>query len=296
MNRLSTSERAEVIGALVEGSSLRAASRMTGVALNTATRLLVAVGRAAADYQDAVLRDLPCTRVQADEIWAFVGSKERNVPLDRRGQLGRGDVWTWTAICRDTKLVPSWLVGLHTPDDAYRFMADLASRMAGRIQLTTDGHTLYVDAVGLAFNGQVDYAQLVKSYESASREGQRRYSPARFMSAKRVPVSGAPIQADVSTSHVERQNLTMRMGMRRFTRLTNGFSKKLANHEASVALHFLHYNFARPHASLGGRTPAQAAGVSRYRWGVEEIAGLLDDPQYADALKVQMVGNRPVAA
>jgi IS1 family transposase len=276
MNRLSTQERAAIATALVEGNSIRATCRMTGAAKGTVTRLLVDLGAACADYQDAVLRDLPCTRVQADEIWAFVGSKERNVPLGKRGQRGRGDVWTWTAICRDSKLVPSWLVGLHTPEDAALFMSDLASRMAGRIQLTTDGHKLYMDAVALAFGQRVDYAQLVKTYDDPSTAGRRRYSPSRFVASKRHRVSGHPIEADVSTSHVERCNLTMRMGMRRFTRLTNGFSKKIENLDAAVALHFAYYNLACPHASLHGRTPAQAAGVSKYRWMVEDLVGLLD--------------------
>ncbi len=282
--------------ALVEGNSIRSTCRITGAAKDTVTRLLVALGRASADYQDAVLRDLPCTRVEADELWAFVGAKERNVPLGQRGQRGRGDVWTWVATCRDTKLVPAWLVGKHDEADAHTFMADLASRMAGRIQLTTDGHTLYIDAVGAAFNGQVDYAQLVKTYTAPTVEGQRRYSPARYLSCKRIPITGAPIESAVSTSHVERQNLTVRMSMRRFTRLTNGYSKKLGNLDAAVALHYMHFNFARPHSSLHGQTPAQAAGASKYRWSAEEIAGLLDDPQYADALKVQMRPKKSAAA
>ncbi len=288
MNRLTTHERAGIVQALVEGNSIRGTCRITGAAKWTVVRLLVAIGEAATDYQDAVLRDLPCKRLQADEIWSFVAAKERTVQRARHPlPIGAGDLWTWVAICRDTKIVPTWLVGKRDPGYAMAFMTDLARRMAGRVQITTDGLGMYLDAVPWGFGQDVDFAQLVKQYGSPSMEEQRRYSPARCIGAKRAVVMGAPDPEEISTSHIERQNLTMRMGMRRFTRLTNAFSKKAANHRAAVALHFLHYNFARTHGSLKGATPAQAAGVSRYRWSVEEIAALLDDPQYADAFKGQ---------
>lgn len=295
MNRLSTRDRGAVIQALCEGNSIRSTCRMTGAAKDTVTRLLVATGRAAADYQDAVLRDLPCKRIQCDEIWGFVWAKDRTVVNAKRPMpQGSGDAWTWVAIDRDSKLVPAWLVGKRTPTDAALFMTDLAHRMAGRVQITTDGLTMYLDAVPWGFGKRaVDFGQVVKSYSSPDTEGQRRYSPARYLGAKRTVIMGEPDVRSISTSHVERQNLTMRMGMRRLTRLTNAFSKKLANLDAAVALHYMHYNFARPHKTLKARTPAQAADVSKYRWTAEEIAGLLDDPQYADALKVQM---RPKAA
>jgi len=297
MNRLSTRDRGQIVQALCEGSSIRSTCRMTGAAKDTVTRLLVALGHASADYQDAVLRDLPCRTLQADEIWGFVLAKDRTVANAKRPMpVGAGDAWTWVAIDRDSKIVPSWLVGKRTPEDAAVFMTDLASRMAGRVQITTDGLAMYLDAVPWGFGREVDFAQLVKVYGSPSKEEQRRYSPASCLGTKRNVVMGDPDPAQISTSHVERQNLTMRMGMRRFTRLTNAFSKKFTNHEAAVALHFLHYNFARPHGSLRGATPAQAAGVSRYKWSAEEIAGLLDDPQYADALKVQMRPSPEFAA
>ncbi len=293
MNRLSTQDRGAVIQALCEGNSIRSTCRMTGTAKDTVTRLLVATGRAAADYQDAVLRDLPCRTLQADEIWGFVAAKERTVASAKRPMPeGAGDAWTWVALCRDTKLVPSWLVGKRTQSDAAVFMSDLAERMANRVQITTDGFAVYLDAVPWAFKRNVDFAQLVKVYGSAEKEDQRRYSPAVCLGSKRNIITGDPNRREISTSHVERQNLTMRMGMRRLTRLTNAFSKKLANLDAAVALHFMYRNFAAPHGSLRGSTPAQAAGVSRYRWTADDIAGLLDDPQYADALKVQMRPKR----
>jgi len=274
MNRLSTAERARVAQALCEGNSIRATCRMTGVAKGTVLRLLVDLGTACADYQDAVLRGLPCTQIQCDEIWTFIGAKERHVRREDRGFLDRGDVWTWTAICPDTKLVPSWLVGKRDEEYALAFMDDLASRMAGRVQLSTDGLRAYIGAVDLAFGGDVDFGMMVKVYGNAAGDDTR-YSPPQVIGAKREVRSGNPDKAMISTYAVERQNLTMRMQMRRFTRLTNAFSKKYANLDAAVALHFMHYNFARPHGSLGGRTPAMAAGVSRYRWSIEEIVGLL---------------------
>lgn len=292
MNRLSTRDRGAVIQALCEGNSIRSTCRMTGTAKDTVTRLLVALGRASADYQDAVLRDLPCKRLQCDEVWGFVYAKARNVERAKKPVPAAGDVWTWTAICQDTKLVPSWLVGKRDASYAAAFIDDLASRLAGRVQLTTDGHQVYLAAVDMSFGETVDYAMLVKLY-GQERPGEARYSPAKYTGCKKERIKGDPDMRAVSTSIVERQNLTARMSVRRLTRLTNAFSKKIENMEAAIALHYMHYNFARIHGSLG-TTPAVAAGVSRYRWSADEIAGLLDDPQYADALKVQM--HRKTAA
>jgi len=281
MNRLSRAERATIIRALVEGNSIRSTARMTGAARNTITTLLVQLGTACAAYQDRKLRYLTSDRIECDEIWAFCYAKAKNVPEDHRGEFGFGDVWTWTAIDPDTKLVPSWLVGLRDPDDARTFIADLRSRLAGRVQITTDGHQPYVAAIEAEFGQDVDYAMLIKQYGvEPSLDGSptaRRYSPNRVTSEEVRIVAGNPERDLISTSIVERQNLTMRMGMRRFTRLTNGFSKKVENHAAMVSLHFMHYNFARPHMALSKRTtPAMAAGVADHVWTAEEIAALLD--------------------
>lgn len=275
MNRLSTEKRAAILGMLVEGNSLRATTRMAGCSINTVSKLLLDVGEACATYQDEHLRDLACKTVEADEIWSFVYSKQRNVPDEFKGQFGIGDVWTWTALCADTKLIASWYVGGRDRDDAAAFLADLKGRLRGRIQLTTDGHGAYESSVGLVFKGDIDWAQLVKEYKSPSREGQARYSPPVCTGTKTRIQKGNPDPARISTSYVERQNLKMRMSMRRFTRLTNGFSKKLDNHMAAIALHFMHYNFARTHKTLEC-TPAMAAGVADHRWSLAEIAGLLD--------------------
>jgi IS1 family transposase len=279
MNRLSTEKRAQIIGSLVEGNSIRATVRMTGAAKNTIVELLADLGEACTEYQDGVFQDLPCKVVEADEIWSYCYAKQKNVPEQFKGTPGYGDVWTFTAVCADTKLVPSWLVGERTSDDAYVFLCDLASRMAGRIQLSTDGHKMYEGTVGPAFNQKVDWAQIHKTYRSPEASEQRKYSPAVCIGTKRIPLKGDPDPDRISTSYVERQNLTMRMGMRRFTRLTNGFSKRVENLSHAVALHFFYYNFARPHASLRERyprTPAMAAGVADHIWSLEEIAALLD--------------------
>ena len=279
MNRLSTEKRAQIIGCLVEGNSIRATVRMTGAAKNTISKLLVDLGEACADYQDGVLQGLPCTVVEADEIWAYCYAKQRNVPEQFKGTPGYGDVWTFTAICADTKLVPSWLVGERTAYDAEVFLADLASRMAGRIQLSTDGHSMYESTVGPAFGHDVDWAQIQKTYANPPATEQRKYSPAVCTGIKVRPLKGDPDPDRISTSYVERQNLSMRMGMRRFTRLTNGFSRKVENLAHAVSLHFMHYNFARPHSAVKERyprTPAMAAGVADHIWSLEEIAALLD--------------------
>ena len=279
MNRLSTEKRAQIIGALVEGNSIRSTVRMTGAAKNTITKLLADLGEACAEYQDGVLVDLPCKTIECDEIWAYCYAKKKNVPEEHKGTYGYGDVWTYTALCADTNLVPTWLVGEQSADDAFVFMRDLASRMSNRIQLSTDGNRIYESIVGMAFNHQVDWAMMQKTYRAESGSPERRYSPAVCVGTKVRVQKGDPDPDKVSTSYVERQNLTMRMGMRRFTRLTNGFSRKVENLTHAVSLHFMHYNFARPHQSLKERyprTPAMAAGVTDHVWSLEEIAALLD--------------------
>jgi len=276
MNKLSTERRTQVISALIEGNSIRATCRMTGTAKGTVIRLLREVGEACAKYQDEHLRNLPCNYIQCDEIWSFCYSKQKNVPENKEGVFGYGDVWTWTAIDADTKLVPSWLVGLRNLECATAFMDDLAGRLANRVQLTTDGHNVYLRAVEDAFGIDIDYAMLIKLYGEDS-EPQKRYSPARCIGTSKYAVQGTPDKRHISTSYVERQNLTMRMSMRRFTRLTNAFSKKIENLEHAVALHFMYYNFARPHKSLSNpypTTPAMAAGVSDHVWSIEEIVKL----------------------
>jgi IS1 family transposase len=275
MNKLSLQKRTQIIGLLVEGNSMRAASRLADCSINTVTKLLVDVGYACQFYQAQVIKNVQAKRVQADEIWSFCYSKEKNVAPEDKGILGHGDVYTWTAIDADTKLAISWLVGRRDHECAEIFIADLAARLAGRIQLTTDGHGPYLGAVEKIFGGAIDYAMLVKHYEGQGNVEQRRYSPAQFVSAEKRRINGNPDIKEVSTSYVERQNLTMRMGMRRFTRLTNGFSKKIENLEHAVALHFMHYNFCRIHKTLK-TTPALEAGISDKLWSIEDIAKLLD--------------------
>ena len=265
-----------VIAALVEGNSMRATCRMTGTAKGTVTRLLADMGAACAKYQDEHLRDLPCNLIQCDEIWAFCYAKQKNVPEHMQGRFGVGDVWTWVAMDAETKLVASWLVGLRDAGYAYEFINDLKGRLANKVQLTTDGHSVYLKAVEDVFGADVDYAMLVKLY-GADPEGEKRYSPAQCIAAEPHVITGDPDASKISTSYVERQNLTMRMSMRRFTRLTNGFSKKVENLEHAVALHYMHYNFARPHKTLADpypRTPAMAAGVANHIWTVEDIVKL----------------------
>lgn len=268
MNRLPIEERARIVGMLIEGNSLRAVTRMADVSINTVTKLLVDVGSACAEYQDRTLRGLKCKRIQCDEIWAFVYAKQKNVPANKQGQFGYGDVWTWTAIDADTKLVPSFMVGNRDAQSARIFIEDLASRLANRIQLTTDGLKIYLEAVEGAFGCDIDYSMLIKTYESMQEE--TRYSPAVCTSCEARPVVGSPDPKHISTSYVERQNLTMRMHMRRFTRLTNAFSKKVENHAYQVALHFMHYNFAKIHKTLRV-TPAMEAGITDHVWTIEEM-------------------------
>jgi IS1 family transposase len=274
MNKLSTEERTRVVAALVEGNSLRAVTRMTGVHRTTIQNLLVDLGEACSDYQDKVFRNLKCKRIQCDEIWSFIGSKAKNTAPEKRAQ-GCGDCWTWVALDADTKLIPTWFVASsRDAGAAYHFMHDLAERLEHRVQLTTDGHRAYLYAVEDAFGANIDFAQLVKIYGPSPEGPERQYSPAQCMGARKAVISGKPEFDHISTSYVERQNLTMRMQMRRFTRLTNGFSKKLENHEHAVALHFMHYNFCRIHQTLRC-TPAMEAGVTDHVWTLDEIIALL---------------------
>jgi IS1 family transposase len=268
MNKLPRTKQAQVIAALVEGNSINSIVRMTGVSKVTILKLLKDAGIACADYQDRTLRNLKCKRVQVDEIWQFVYSKAKNVPAEKHGQFGYGDVWTWVAIDADTKLVPSFMTGNRDMQSARIFIEDLASRLASRVQLTSDGLRVYLDAVEGAFGSEIDYAMLVKTYAASQEE--TRYSPAVCTSCERKRIMGNPDRAHISTSYVERQNLTMRMGMRRFTRLTNGFSKKVENHAYAVAIHYMHYNFCRVHQTLRV-TPAMEAGITNHIWTVEEM-------------------------
>jgi IS1 family transposase len=271
MSRLSLGDRAALIGMLVEGNSLRASIRLSGVSINTVSRLLVDVGTACQKYHDEHVRNLKTRRVHADEIWSFVYAKAKNVPDDMRAP-GVGDVWTWTAMDADSKLMISYLVGSRDAGCAFEIMSDVASRLTPRIQLTTDAHRAYLEAVEGVFGIDVDYAQLVKIYGTEQIKGETRYSPPKCLGA-RPHVTGNPAEAHISTSYIEGQNLTLRMGNRRFTRLTNAFSKKIENHKHSIALHFMHYNFCRIHKTLR-ITPAMEAGISSHVWSLEELANL----------------------
>ena len=274
MNRLSIADRASILRMLVEGNSLRSASRLADVSLNTVTKLLVDLGVACEAIHDQHVRNVRVRRLQADEIWCFVGAKAKNVKPEKK-QEGWGDVWTWTGLDADTKLCVSYLVGGRDGGWAKEFMQDCARRIKGRVQITTDGHKAYLEAVEDAFGADIDYAQLQKIYGAPSDAEMRRYSPAKCIGTDQKVVSGDPDPKHVSTSFVERHNLTMRMGMRRFTRLTNGFSKKIENHAAMVAIHAVYYNFARIHKTLR-ITPAMAAGLSDHVWSLEEVVQMAD--------------------
>jgi IS1 family transposase len=273
MNRLDKARSAQVVRCLIEGCSIQATVRMTGVSKNTIVKLLVDLADACVGYHDAHVRNLKVRRLQCDEIWNFVGAKAKNVTLEQKAE-GWGDTWTWTAIDADTKLCVSYLVGGRDASWAKEFMDDCASRISGRVQITTDGHRAYLEAVEGAFGGDADFAVLQKIY-GASMEPERQYSPARCIGCDMKVVSGNPDPKHVSTSYVERQNLTMRMSMRRFTRLTNAFSKKVENHCAAVALYFMYYNFCRIHQTLRV-TPAMEAGLTDHVWTLEELTGLMD--------------------
>ena len=274
MNRLSRERQTAVVRCLVEGNSIRSTVRITGAAKNTVAKLLVELGHVCWEYQNQALRGLTSKRIQCDEIWSFVACKQKNLSRDRRGESGVGDVWTWTAMDADTKLMICWQVGKRDAPSAYDLITDLATRLNSRVQLTTDGFRAYLTAVEDVFGADIDYAMLVKLY-GQDTEGEKRYSSPVCLAAERSPITGSPDRRHISTSYIERQNLTMRMNLWRFTGLTNAFSKKLENHFCAVSLHFIHYNFARVHQTLK-TTPAMAAGIADHIWSVEEIVGLLD--------------------
>src|SRR5580704_5274470 len=275
MNKLSRADRAHIIRLLVEGNPMRSTSRIADVSINTVTKLLIDAGKVCSDYQDQALRDLQCKRLQLDEIWAFCYAKQRKVPFAKRAPKEAGDIWTWVAIDADTKLVPSWRIGDRSGATATEFVCDLSGRLANRVQVTSDGHRAYLEAVEAGFGAAVDYAQLVKLYGEVPHPAGR-YSPAAIQGTKTYCCTGKPDPRHISTSFVERQNLTMRMSMRRFTRLTNGFSKKAENHGHSVAIHFMHYNFVRIHQSLR-ITPAMAAGVTTTLWSLTDMVRVIED-------------------
>jgi IS1 family transposase len=271
MNRLPGTKRAAILGMLIEGNSLRATSRLADVSINTVTKLLVDLGAACAEYHHSHVRNVRAQRIQCDEIWCFDGAKAKNVTPEKQVQSW-GDTWAWTALDADSKLCVSYRVGGRDGAIAYEFMHDLASRLAHRVELTSDGHRVYLNAVEDAFGSEIDYAMLIKIYGNDSANDTR-YSPPPCIDCKPIGITGNPDPKHISTSFVERQNLTMRIGMRRFTRLTNGFPKKVENHAAMVAIHFMHYNFARMHKTLR-ITPAMAAGLADHVWALEEIVSL----------------------
>ena len=276
MNKLDRKTRAQILHLLCEGSSIRAVTRLTGASKNTVSKLLVDAGRACAAYQDRVLRNLTCKRVQVDEIWSFVRVKGGNVAKAKVASADAGDVWTWIALDADTKLIASFYVGDRTYNSACEFIGDLAERLSGRIQLTSDGHRAYLVAVEEAFGNDIDYARLVKIYgQDGGKSPERRYSPPVCIGAEKHPTIGNPDPDHISTSYVERQNLTMRMNMRRFTRLTNGFSKKIENHACAVSLHSMFYNFVRIHQTLKV-SPAMAAGVTDRLWEMTDLVEMIE--------------------
>lgn len=273
MSRLSASQRVQVVSALVEGNSIRSTCRMTGIAKGTVLSLLADLGKVCADYHDEHVRGVTTQRIQADEVWSFCGAKMKNASEDKVAE-GWGDVWTWVALDADSKLIVSYLVGQRGAYWADRFLKDVASRVSNRIQLTTDGHHVYVDAVERAFGAEVDYAMLIKLYGNPASP-ETRYSPGECIGTETKVVMGAPDERHISTSYVERSNLTMRMGNRRFTRLTNAFSKKRENHAHMVAIFYLYYNFCRVHQSLRV-TPAMESGIAGHVWSMEEMVRLVD--------------------
>jgi IS1 family transposase len=291
MNKLSRKRRAQILGMMVEGNSIRAIVRMAGVGKNTVVRLLEDAGEAALWYHDKHVREVAAKRVQCDEIWSFAYAKQKNVATAKRKDLAYGDIWTWVALDADTKLAISYRVGGRDSAYAMALVDDLRQRVTTRLQLTTDGHTPYLQAVEEAFGADVDYAMLIKLYGEppASPQAARRYSPSDCVGARKTPITGSPDPRHISTSYVERQNLTMRMSIRRFTRLTNAFSKKVVNHEYSVAIHFLHYNFVRRHQTTRV-TPAMAAGLAKTWWTMEDMVAIIEEwearqaPNLADRL------------
>ena len=297
MNRLPTHKRVMILNMLVEGMSMRSVSRTVGVSINTVTKMLVEAGQACAAHHDEAVRDVPARTIQCDEIWSFCyAKKKKNVAKAKAAPHGAEDVWTWTALERDHKMILSWEVGDRSAQTAIEFMDDLRARLANCVQLTTDGHSAYLQAVEGSFGGDVDYAMLVKMYGGAtgSNGHERKYSPAECTGIRKRTIEGSPDMKQVSTSHVERSNLSMRMGMRRFTRLTNAFSKKLENHLHMLSLYFVHYNFVRIHGSLGV-TPAMAAGITDTRHNMEWIVGLMDArapaPNRPEAYRKRKISN-----
>jgi IS1 family transposase len=280
MNKLSSEDRAKILHLLCEGMSIRAVTRLTGASKNTVAKLLNDAGAALAAYQDRVFRDLNCERVQVDEIWSFTYAKEKNVASAKAAPEGAGDTWTWTAIDADSKLVFSVLVGDRDDETACAFIEDVADRVAGRVQISSDGLHVYRRAVKNGFGGEVDYGQIVKVYGSSPEAFKGRYSPAAIKSVKTRSIVGNPDPAHISTSYVERQNLTMRMHMRRFTRLTNGFSKKVESHVNAISLHFAYYNFVRIHKTLK-MSPAMAAGVETRLWEMSDLVAIVEDAEKA---------------
>ncbi|MGK2958011.1 MAG: IS1 family transposase [Acidimicrobiales bacterium] len=276
MRKLDTKTRALIIRLLVEGNSIRATSRIADVSKNTVNKLLIDAGKACAEYHDKHVRNVKASVIQCDEIWSFTYAKQKNVATAKDAPEGAGDTWTWTAIDSDSKLIVSYMVGGRDSEYAIEFMDDLRDRLANRVQLTTDGHKAYLEAVEGAFGGDVDYAQLIKIYgDMGGKTAARKYSPAECTGIKKRTVEGLPDKALISTSHVERQNLTMRMHMRRFTRLTNGFSKKVENHMHAVALHFMYYNFVKVHQTLKV-TPAMEAGLTDCLWDIADLVAIID--------------------
>jgi IS1 family transposase len=278
MRQLSVSARARIVSCLVEGNSVRSTCRITGAAKRTVLKLLADIGTACRAYHDEHVVEVRSTRIQCDEIWAFIFAKDKNVLEDEK-RYGIGSIWTWTAIDADSKLLVGSHVGTRDAACAHEFIEDVASRLVNRVQLTTDGHKAYLSAVESAFGADVDYAMLIKLFGEVN-PGEARYSPPKCTGIRKEPITGNPDERHVSTSFVERQNLTMRMGMRRFTRLTNGFSKKVENHEHAVSLHMMHYNFCRVHQTLRV-TPAMQAGLSDHVWSLEELVALIPEPTVA---------------
>jgi IS1 family transposase len=281
MNKLPLETRTQILTMLCEGSSMRSISRVAGVSINTVSKLLVDAGNACADFHFAHVRNVQAKHVQCDEIWSFCYAKAANVPQELRGR-GVGDVWTWTALDADSKLIISWMVGRRDAEAANLFIGDLKDRLANRVQLTTDGWHAYLNAVEGAFGGEIDYAMLVKLY-GPSPDGERRYSPPECIGARTVEISGNPNPDKISTSHTERHNLTMRMSMRRFTRLTNAFSKKIDNHCHALALYFVWYNWCRIHKAHK-MTPAMAAGLTPNVLEMSDMVQLIEDRGYAQRL------------
>jgi IS1 family transposase len=280
MNKLPRDKRVQILSMLCEGSSMRSISRVVDVSINTVTKLLIDAGTVCASYHDQHVRGVKASRIQCDEIWSFCYSKQKNAATAKRQDLAFGDVWTWTAIEAQSKLVISYLSGGRDADYALALMDDLRQRIVNRVQLTTDGHKAYLNAVEEAFGIDIDYAMLVKLYGAAPESAKGRYSPAECIGARKEPITGNPDRKHISTSYVERANLTMRMSMRRFTRLTNAYSKKLENHHHAQALYFMYYNFARQHKTLR-MSPAMAAGISDRLWSMEDIVALIDAHEVA---------------